>query len=62
MNAVKRTPHAVYDLKYHFVWIPKYRKTILTENIAKRVEDIFTEIAQVYEFEEEGALGRRVLE
>ena len=51
MSPVKRTSHAVYDLKYHFVWIPKYRKWILTQNIAKRVEEIFREIAQVYEFE-----------
>ena len=51
MSPVKRTSHAVYDLKYHFVWIPKYRKRILNENIAKRAEEIFREIAQMYEFE-----------
>src|SRR3972149_2215196 len=39
MSPVKRTHHAVYDLKYHFVWIPKYRKMI------------FREIAKVYEFD-----------
>jgi putative transposase len=50
MSPVKRTSHAVYDLKYHFVWIPKYRKTILTEAIAKRVEEIFKEVAEIYEF------------
>ncbi len=51
MSPVKRTSHAVYDLKYHFVWIPKYRKIILREEIARRVEEIFREIAQVYEVE-----------
>lgn len=51
MSPVKRTSHAVYDLKYHFVWIPKYRKMILSEEIAKRVEEVFGEIAEVYEFE-----------
>jgi putative transposase len=51
MSPVKRTSHAVYDLKYHFVWIPKYRKLILTEAIAKRVEEIFREVAEIYEFE-----------
>ena len=51
MSSVKRTSHAVYDLKYHFVWIPRYRKTILTEAIAKRVEEIFREVAEIYEFE-----------
>jgi hypothetical protein len=28
MSALGRSMHAVYDLKYHFVWIPKYRKKI----------------------------------
>ena len=51
MSPVKRTSHAVYDLKYHFVWVPKYRKMILREEIAKRVEEVFGEIAEVYEFE-----------
>ena len=51
MSPVKRITHAVYDLKYHFVLVPKYRKTILAEKIAKRVEEIFREIAEVYEFE-----------
>ena len=51
MSPVKRTPHAVYDLKYHFVWIPKYRKMILREDISKRVEEVFREIAKVYEFD-----------
>ena len=51
MSPVKRTSHAVYDLKYHFVWIPKYRKRILDENMAKRVEEIFREVAETYEFD-----------
>ena len=51
MSPVKRTSHAVYDLKYHFVWIPKYRKMILREEIAKRVEEVFREVAEIYEFE-----------
>lgn len=51
MSPVKRTSHAVYDLKYHFVWVPKYRKMILREEIAKIVEEVFGEIAEAYEFE-----------
>jgi putative transposase len=50
MSQVKRANHAVYDLKYHFVWVPKYRKRILNENIAKRVEEVFRGIAETYEF------------
>ena len=51
MGPVKRTRHAVYDLKYHLVWIPKYRKIVLTEEIATRLKEIFQGIAERYEFE-----------
>src|SRR3989304_4322208 len=59
MSPVKRTHHAVYDLKYHFVWVPKYRKMILREDISKRVEEVFREISKAYEFdiESEGVVG-----
>jgi putative transposase len=50
MSPVKRTYHAVYDLRYHFVWIPKHRRVILREDISKRVEEVFREVAKVYEF------------
>jgi putative transposase len=49
--AIKRARHAVYDIKYHFVWIPKYRKRILTKQLKKRVEELFREIAGQYDFE-----------
>lgn len=49
--SLKRTKHAVYDIKYHFVWIPKYRKDILTGEIKKRIVQLFKEISRVYEFE-----------
>ena len=49
--SIKRTSHAVYDTKYHLVWVPKYRKSILTEKLAKRIKEIFMEIAQQFEFE-----------
>ena len=51
MSPVKRTSHAVYDLKYHLVWVPKYRKMILEGDLAKRVREVFAEIAERYEFE-----------
>ena len=51
MSPIKRTSHAVYDLKYHMVWIPKYRKMILKGDLAKRLKVVFQEIAERYEFE-----------
>ena len=47
----KSSAHAVYDIKYHFVWIPKYRKGILDEEMQKRVKEVIQEIAEQYEFE-----------
>ena len=51
MSPIKRTSHAVYDLKYHLVWIPKYRRMVLRGNLAKRLKVVFQEIAERYEFE-----------
>ena len=48
---IRRTAHAVYDIKYHFVWIPKYRKSILTQEIAEYVKSVFHRIAEQYEWE-----------
>jgi putative transposase len=47
----KRTYHAVYDLKYHLVLIPKYRKSLLLGSIEKRLKELFYEIAEEHDFE-----------
>jgi len=41
----------VYDLKYHFVWTPKYRKLILNGSVAEGLKEIFEGIAERYEME-----------
>ena len=51
MSELRRTGHAVYELKYHFVWIPKYRKKVLTEEIKEKLRKIFLQIAEEYDFE-----------
>jgi putative transposase len=51
MSPIKRTRHAVYDLKYHFVWTPKYRKQILKGDVAEFVESTLRQIAAEYEWE-----------
>ncbi len=51
MSPIRRTKHTVYDLKYHFVWIPKYRKKLLQGEVAKFVRKVFGEIAEEYEWE-----------
>ena len=51
MSPIKRTSHAVYDLKYHMVLAPKYRKMVLKGELATRLKAAFREIAERYEFE-----------
>jgi putative transposase len=51
MSPIRRTRPAVFDLKYHIVWVPKYRKLVLKEALAKRLKEVFQEIAERYEFE-----------
>lgn len=36
----RKTAHSVYDLKYHIVWITKYRKPVLQGQIAIRVREL----------------------
>jgi len=47
---IRRSKHAVYDLKYHLVWIPKYRKHILDKEVSDYLKTIFNMIAEEYEF------------
>ncbi len=42
--------HCKFNLKYHIVWIPKYRRKVLTEQMAIRLKAILSEIAQEYRF------------
>jgi putative transposase len=36
----RKTAHSVYDLKYHIVWITKYRKPVLHGEVAKRLREL----------------------
>ena len=46
----QRTSHAVYELKYHLGWAPKFRKVVLSEPVARRFKAIFRGIAERYGF------------
>jgi len=39
MNS-KRTRHAAYNINYHFVWVPKFRRKILVDRLAVRLEEL----------------------
>ncbi len=40
MAEYKNGGHAVYDIKYHFVWITKYRYKVLRGQVAVRIRDL----------------------
>ncbi len=41
--------HTKTDLKVHIVWIPKYRKGVLTGQVAVRTRDVLRQIAMEHE-------------
>ncbi len=43
--------HTKTDLKVHLVWIPKYRKRVLTGQVAIRTRDILRQIAVEHEID-----------
>ena len=47
----KASAHVVYDLKYHFVWTPKYRKELLTGEVAEALVEILERVAEAYDME-----------
>ena len=43
--------HTKTDLKVHLVWVPKYRKKVLTGEVAIRVRDVLRQIAMEHELD-----------
>src|SRR5208283_5696292 len=51
MQHYRTTSHSVYDLKYHVVWITKYRKKVLYGQVAERLRDLIREICKAKDVE-----------
>lgn len=51
MQNYRKTSHSVYDIKYHIVWITKYRKSILTGLLAERVRELLRQICKEQDVE-----------
>ena len=49
MVEYRTSAHAVFDIKYHFVWITKYRHKILRGRVAERARDLLRQICQARE-------------
>ena len=46
MAEYRRSAHAVFDLKYHVVWITKYRYKVLMGRVAERTRDLIRQICE----------------
>ena len=51
MQHYRKTSHSLYDIKYHLVWITKYRKPVLSGEIGKRCRSLIREICKKNEVE-----------
>ena len=51
MEHYRESAHCTYDIKYHIVWITKYRKPVITGAIAESTRELIREICQVNEVE-----------
>ena len=57
MNDVLSVSHAVWECKYHIVWIPKYRRKVFYGQLRKHLGEVFRELARQRESRvEEGHL------
>jgi len=51
MQNYRKGSHTLYDLKYHLVWITKYRKKVLVGAVAERTRELIREICKTNEVE-----------
>ena len=51
MKYLKSTAQTRYDLRYHFVWVPRYRKRVLEGKIKKTIEGMIRYCCQIHEWE-----------
>lgn len=49
MKDYQKSSHAVYELKYHFVWITKYRYKILVGEIKEGLKQILAGLCDRYD-------------
>ena len=49
MVEYRRSAHAVFDIKYHVVWVTKYRYKVLRGRVAERARDLIRQICEARE-------------
>ena len=51
MENYRKSSYYTYDIKYHPVWITKYRKLVITRKIALRTRELIRMVCQSNEAE-----------
>ena len=49
MAEYRKGAHTVHDIKYHFVWVTKYRYEVLRGELAERARDLIRQICMARE-------------
>src|SRR5262245_9108240 len=49
MQDYRKSAHAIFDIKYHVVWITKYRYKVLKGRIAERARDLIRQTCEARE-------------
>ena len=59
MENYRTSAHTRYDIKYHFVWITKYRKPVLVGQVGLRLRELVREVCRTNDVEIlQGHVGR----
>ena len=45
----RHSAHAVYDIKYHVIWVTKYRYKVMRGRVAERARELIRQICQARE-------------
>ncbi len=51
MENYRTSAHTRFDIKYHFVWTTKYRKAVLSGQVALRLREVIREVCRTHEIE-----------
>jgi putative transposase len=49
MIAYRHSAHAVYDIKYHVIWVTKYRYKVMRGRVAERAREVIRQICEARE-------------
>ena len=49
MQDYRKGSHTVYDIKFHYVWVTKYRFKVLRGDLALRVREAIREVCMAYD-------------